>query len=199
HKPDTIEPYAAGLTEVEKWCARATSEASLDLGTKWVRTAYFYVPDLSMPPVLPIGTSGLELIGQCRLGLIWSEIEDADAQRAEALGRELRELLMKPLGPGDTDVKFQWWASGFWRNSVLWKNDRLSIITASTNWPAWRSLQSRRPTRLFLAAAGPATNVNFERPSRDEFRAAYVVKRQRVALRVDEALKIAALGSDFEQ
>jgi hypothetical protein len=198
HDTDIIELYAPGLSEVEKWCARARSEMSLPPGRKWVRTAYFYVPEVAVPAVLP-GISGSELIGQCRLGLLWSEIEDADADRAGALAREARESAVQSLGPGNPDVKLQWWASGFWRNRVLWRNDPLSIVTAVTNWPAWGNRQSPpAATRVFVAAAGPAVKVHFE-PSTDDIRAARIARSRRVALRVDEALKIAAPGPDIER
>lgn len=199
HNTDTIEPYASGVTSVEKWCARATSEASLDPGRKWVRSAYFYVPDVPMPAVLPASISGSKLVDECRLGLIWSEIEDTDVDRAGTLGREARESLVKPLGEGNNGVKLQWWGSAFWRNSVLWKNERVSIVTAITSSPTLNPRETIKATRVFVAAAGPAKRTTFEPSTHEDVRAAYVAKRQLLASRIDEAVTIAALGSDVEQ
>src|SRR5262249_47098095 len=79
HSTDTIQKYAPLVAEVENWCVRARSEVSLGSGRNWVRTAYFYVPDPPVSLTLPLGTSKDELINECRLGLVWTEIEDTDA------------------------------------------------------------------------------------------------------------------------
>src|SRR4029450_5118780 len=65
HSSDTIQEYAPQVAEVENWCGRARSEASLGSGRNWVRTAYFYVPDPPASLALPLGTPEAELIDEC--------------------------------------------------------------------------------------------------------------------------------------
>src|SRR5262244_1847808 len=81
HSSDAVQPYAPRLAEVESWCVRARSETSLGAGRTSVRTVYFYVPDMPPSHALPEGIPEAELINDCRLGFVWSEIEDTDASR----------------------------------------------------------------------------------------------------------------------
>jgi hypothetical protein len=196
HSTDTIQEYVPQFAEVENWCARARSEASLGSGRNWVRTAYFYVPDPPASLALPLGTPKEELIDECRLGLVWTEIEDPDAARAQAV--TVRESLAAALGPGDTDPKINWWASGFWRNPVLWKRDVLSIAAAMTTFKKWATSESSRTARVFVAAAGPKSRIIFDNFG-DDGRAAYIAKHRRVAALADEAVKIAAIGGPVEK
>ena len=197
HSTDTIQEYSPQVAEVENWCVRARSEASLGSGRNWLRTAYFYVPDPPASLALPVGTPKEELIDECRLGLVWTEIEDTDAARAQAL--TVRESLAAALGPGDTDPKINWWASAFWSNPVLWKRDVLSIAAAFTKFHKWGSTESRPPARVFVAAAGPKSKTIFDQKFGDDHGAAYIAKRKRIAAFANEAVKIAAISGAVEQ
>jgi hypothetical protein len=197
HSTDTIQEYAPRLAEVENWCVRARSEASLGSGRNWVRTAYFYLPDPPTSLALPLATPKTQLTGECRLGLVWTEIEDTDAGRAEAL--KTHDSLAAALGPGDADPKINWWGSAFWRNKVLWKRDVLSLAAAITNSRKWGSAESSSATRVFVAAAGPKSKIMFDGPLPDDQHAAYIAKHKRLATLADEALKIAAIGGPVEK
>jgi len=87
HGTDTLELYSPKLASYpnENWCARMVSEAPLDSDRKVKRSAYFYLPAEPDPPALPFNLQQEELVSECRLGFVWSEVEDADSARAEVL------------------------------------------------------------------------------------------------------------------
>src|SRR5437016_10037285 len=94
------------------------------------RTAYFCLPAEPNPPALPLNLQQEELVSQCRLGFVWSEVEDADSARVEAFAEALRESIKTDLGPGEVDLKLNWAGSSNWRKTALWENGRVEVASA---------------------------------------------------------------------
>jgi hypothetical protein len=201
HADATVEPYAPTLSEQSNsdWCARGRLDASLDGDRKVRRAAYFYLPDPPTPLALPVDVPCDQLLNQCRLGFVWAEIEDPDAGRAEHLADSTRESVASILGVGELNAKLSWWGAGYWRKAALWKDQALSVATASTSFRAWPSGGPGTSTRVFVTAAGKLSNIRFERLARrtdtpEEYVEAFRVIESRMA----EAITIAGIGGDGE-
>jgi hypothetical protein len=194
HGRSRLELYAPSESEQtnEGWCARIVAEERIDSERISRQTAYFYVPPVPERLALPPGV-GAQLIDNCRLGFLWTEIEDADAARAEHLAESVRETAATSMGAGERDVLVRWWAASSWRKTGLWKRDGVSVATAATNLLPWPDL-GNGATRVFVVAAGPASRLRFDGPaSTDEDRAAHVAARQPALARLEEARRLALL------
>ena len=200
HGADSLELYSPKLASYpnENWCARMVSEAPLDADRKVKRTAYFYLPAEPNPPALPPNLPQEELVSQCRLGFVWSEVEDADSVRAEAFGDALRDSIKMDLGPGEMDLKLNWRGSSNWRKTALWEDGRLEIASAATF-----GLGSAKPTpATIVGAAAEISGIRFrgvvDIRTATRARENYVARRQLIWSRIEEALSIAALGGQAE-
>ena len=200
HAVGTVERYGPLLSEQanKDWCARVRLETSLDAKRKLRRDAYFYLPDppavMSMPAGTPDG-----LVGQCRLGFVWAEIEDEDASRAERLADAARESLTSVLGAGQLNAKVHWSGSGAWRKTTLWKQRGLSLATAATDSRPWRSSDLRTTTRVLVAAAGGTSGITlgpFQPPA--ETPEEYVERFRVIESRINEAISAAAVSGTAE-
>ena len=199
HRTDSLELYSPKLVSYpnENWCARTVSEAPLDSDRKVKRTAYFYLPAEPDPPVLPSNVRQEELVSECRLGFVWSEVEDADSTRAEAFADALRESIKTEVGSGEMDLKLNWIGSANWRKTALWKNGTIEIASADTF-----GVGSRSPiSAAIVGAASDISGIRFR--SLDVrivagARGKYVAQHRPIWSRIEEALSIAGLGGQVE-
>jgi hypothetical protein len=201
HASGTLELYGPRLSEQSNqgWCARVRLETSLDADRSVRRDAYFYPPDPPTVLSLPVGARPDELLDQCRLGLVWADVEDVDAARAERLANATRESLVSVLGTGQLNAKLSWWGAGYWRKTALWNERGLSLATATTNFRAWPTGGSGATTRVLVAAAGGASRIRLEPFQRrtdppEEYVEAFGV----IASRINEAISIAGVGGTAE-
>jgi hypothetical protein len=199
HGTDTLELYSPKLGSYpnENWCARMVSQASLDSDRKVKRTAYFYLPPEPNPPALPLNLQQEELVSQCRLGFVWSEVEHADSARAEAFADVLRESIKTELGPGEVDLKLNWAGSSNWRKTALWESGRVEVASAVT-------FGLRPDSRTPATVVGAATEISGIRFRSVDIRTLtgarekYVALHQRIWSRIEEALSIAGVGGQME-
>ncbi len=100
HPADSLVFFARGLVREnhDRWCARASAEASLPGRGRLVRHAYFYPP--SPPPSLMLpAVEGPQLLReQCRLGTIWLETAVADSPSGSALAARTRDAFTRVYG-----------------------------------------------------------------------------------------------------
>jgi hypothetical protein len=89
------------------------------------RIAYFYAPaQAPQPPVLPAAAMAPMLIDQCRLGLIWTEMDAKNSVDADAVSDDVFQALDSSLGTGDSKIKLYWpylqtTRSRFWRGNQV--------------------------------------------------------------------------------
>lgn len=196
HATDSLELYSPKLASYPNgnWCARVVSEAPLDSERRVKKTAYFYLPPAPQPLALPPNLGQEELVSQCRLGFVWSEVEDTDFARAEALAEVLREPIKRELGPGEVDIKLNWPGSSNWPKTALWENGRLEVVSAL-------GVTSRSPATV-VGAAAEISGFRFRRVV--DFRKVagarenHVAQHQPIWSRIEETLSIARLGGPDE-
>jgi hypothetical protein len=199
HAGDSVELYAPMRSESgnAQWCARSSVEKTVDSARTSRMIAYFYVPEPPTPLALPIGVSPAALVDQCRLGLLWAQVDDADSARSEALAAAVRETTASTLGQGQVDARL-WFGSPDWRKTGLWKRDGVSVMTAAADAYTRPSDNTVLPAHALVAAVGPASGLRFDPLRPNEGQAAYLAARQERAIRVDEARRIAALTEDVD-
>lgn len=204
HTLGKLELYAPGLSEQsnEGWCARIRVEGSIDADRKVRRDAYFYAPEPPTILALPVGAPD-EFLDQCRLGFIWADVEDGDAARAERLADATRESLASSLGAGKPNARLSWWGVSSWRNTALWKDQGLSLATASGNFRAWPPSSGQgTATQVLVAAtvsASTASKVRLEPPPRQtDAPEEYVEAFREIESRINDAISIAAVGGSAE-
>ena len=199
HSTDTLELYSSKLASYpnETWCARMVSELLQYSDRKVKRTAYFYLPAEPDAPALPSNVRQEELVSECRLGFVWTEVEDADSTRAEAFAEALRESIKADLGSGEMDVKLNWIGSANWRRTALWENGTIEIASAATF-----GLGSRSPIpAAIVGAASDISGIGFrsvDARTLAAVREKYVARHRPIWSRIEEALSIAELGGQAE-
>ena len=184
HTADTIEAHAPRLAVPfnEHWCARAISAPPSPVTL--TRMAYFY-PPASDSASLPSNPRSGELIDQCRLGLLWTEIEHPDP---DTFAGGVQQALVNTLGDPDPPVKLYWFGSSYWRHTAHWRLGRTSVVTGVA------------PGReVFVAAAAEASGLRFDRAP-DAAGEQSESRRQHLAVlaRIDEALTLAGIGGPAE-
>jgi len=213
HKPDEITPYHASIAEPNnrEWCVRAMAQVTVDGDRIMRRTAFFYPPP--MPDTVAFPTEPPDqLLGQCRLGFVWIETADADAKSAAIVTGDVDQAIAANFGAGQTTATTNWFGSASWKHNARWRISDVTMVLASTDKAAWKPMTdgtadakpddvkpAMLPTRVFVAAAGPASTVRFDKPPAGEGLEAAEAQHRVIAARIDEALRLAARDAELEQ
>jgi hypothetical protein len=199
HPADRLELYSPKLAiePNNRWCARMVSEVPLDRSRTAKRTAYFYLPpEPSLLALPPPNSQPQDLVSECRLGLVWTEAEDAGSAQAEAFGEAIRESVKSDLGPGEMDAKLHWLGSGAWLKTAHWENGRLGIASAVDFRP-----DENRKAVAIIAAAGEISAIRFRLVDTGDLtqeREAHISRHRMMWSRIEEALSIAGVGGQPE-
>jgi hypothetical protein len=190
HPRDGIEPYSPKLTRIgndfeNQWCARATLATPVDGGSVSYRTAYFYTPE---PQSHLPAVTGETLLDDCRLGLIWTEVRVPDTSDPDPVAAWLEQSAAASLGTGVHDIRLMWIGSSRWRHTAFWKSGPVSLVTGATD----ESIDAGKPA-AFVAAVGPASNVELATPTFEGAHARLTSDYRATAARIDEAIGLAAI------
>ena len=197
---DTIQPFDSKREKWpndpdDTWCANASFDFTIESGLRGTRRVYFFVPPPE-PARFPANPDG-SLLDQCRAGMVQTEFDDPDSNRAGQTIEALKTKVAASLGPGEDVGRLAWYATTNWEGTRLWERDGAALAVGGGSYTAGNQLHNR----IAAVGYGPASgmDVRFAQSSLSRARRdGCDDAAQRFASRLDEAVSLASVGGAIE-
>ena len=127
HPDETITgtDTSAVSTQLGEWCAAA--QRTTPLGNRILtRSAFFYTPSPDSSLALRDST-GVDLVKDCRLGLIWVRAEVADSSTAARVSDSLLSQLTQAYGPAVTQP-IHFYGSAMWTRAARYRKGDVTAV-----------------------------------------------------------------------
>lgn len=200
HASERIEPFVPAFSQWpnepdDTWCATSSYDFAIESGLTGTRRIYFFVPSPPTPLQVPTEDSQ-SLIDQCRSGMVQTELDDPDADRAARAFKVLTQSIDASLGPGDNVPRLEWSPTSNWTGTRLWERNGTALAVGGGKYG-----DQKQHNRIAAVGYGPASKMQvrysglpYARAKRD----ACFASASEFADSLAEAVAVAAVGGTVE-